>query len=287
MRSHPILVRKPHVRITDFDGDRWPVQDDPIFSHFLATLSAVFPRVEEFFVATVRAHRDAVPAGSPLEQQIKGFIGQEAMHAHEHRAVNKRLDELGYDTEYVSNGLEALTARLLALKPELLPLAVTASAEHFTIIFAMAVLSDETTRNTLLAHPDLALLGCWHALEELEHKHVAFDVFGHAGGGYLTRALGMMVTLTVIGGYVMKCWMRAVYRDRAHMTPARYRRFLHNLRRQLLLSPWALRCTLAYFRPDFHPDDMDTDALMKEWSERLADRTTLMTGSRARARGSV
>lgn len=277
--AKPLPVRKLNRPFTELGRDQWVVEDDPIFSHFLATISAVFPDVEDFFVATVKANRAAIPAGSPLLQQLKGFMGQEAMHAHQHRALNAQLATLGYDTEYVTKGLAPLTAWLLALKPALLPLSVTASCEHITVVFAKAVLGDETTRNTLLANPDVAALGCWHAVEELEHKHVAFDVFVHANGSYAVRVLGMVVVVTVVGGYFSKCWIHAVYKDRAHLTLSRCRRFFHNLRHQLLLSPWAARQVLEYFRRDFHPDDMDTDALMTEWARRLADETTVMGGA--------
>ena len=36
--------------------------------------------------------------------------------------------------------------------------------------------------------PDRAPLWLWHALEEAEHKAVAFDVYRAAGGGYVRRA---------------------------------------------------------------------------------------------------
>jgi len=274
--AHTIPVRRLDTLFEDLGGERWIVRDDPIFSHFLATISAVFPNVEDFFVATVRAQRAVVPPDSVLKHQVKGFIGQEAMHGREHRRVNERLAALGYDTDYVSTGLVSLTARLLRLKPTLLPLAVTAAAEHFTVIFAKAMLGDETTRTTLLQHPGIVALGCWHAVEELEHKHVAFDVFKLSGGSHFVRVLGMLVTLTVIGGYVMKCWTRAVFKDRQHLTWACFKQFFYNLRHQLLLSPWALRHTLAYFRRNFHPADMGTDALMAEWSQRLAGQTTVV-----------
>ena len=55
------------------------------------------------------------------------------------------------------------------------------------------------------------------------------------------------------------------------------RRFLHNLRHQRLLSPWALKQVLVYLQRDFHPNDMDTDALMKEWSERLVEQTVILS----------
>lgn len=273
----PLPVRKLKLPLDNLGRDRWLVEGDPIFTHFLSTISAVFPNVEDFFVATVQANKAAIPAGSPLLHQVKGFVGQEAMHAREHREVNQRMAALGFDTSEVSNALASATAFMFRLKPALLPLAITASCEHFTVVFAKAVLSDETTRKTLLSHPDVAALACWHALEELEHKHVAFDVFKYAGGSHAVRCLGMMVTFMVMGGCFMSYWAKAVYKDREHLNSASVGRFLHNLRHQRLLSPWALKQVLRYLRRDFHPNDMDTDALMKEWSERLAGQTVILS----------
>src|SRR6476620_10309137 len=60
---------------------------DPILSHIAANLSAVFPDGEDFFVRSVRHYRDRV-TDPVLKQQVKGFIGQEAMHGREHRVFN-------------------------------------------------------------------------------------------------------------------------------------------------------------------------------------------------------
>lgn len=279
----PIPVRRLDVDLSTVTSGRWLVDDDPIFSHFLATLSAVFPNGEDFFVTTVRRHRDAVPSGSLLKSQVKGFIGQEAMHGREHRALNARLDELGYDTTRASEGIGRLLQRLLRLRPTTLPLAMTAAAEHLTGTFAEAVLGDERTRRTLFANPDAQALITWHALEELEHKNVAFDVLDRADGRYVVRAGGMVLTLVVLGGYVGFSWARAVYVDRRFLTRATHRVHRHNLRRQRLLSAWSLRKVLSYFRVGFHPDDMDTDGLVAEWAERLAATTTVISPAAPRS----
>jgi len=64
--------------------------DDLIGSHLAATLSAVFPDGEDFFVRSVRHFRDEV-TDPALKRQVAGFIGQEAVHGREHRAFNDRL----------------------------------------------------------------------------------------------------------------------------------------------------------------------------------------------------
>src|SRR5947207_12808764 len=71
---------------------------DLIQSHLAASLSAVFPDGEDFFVRSVRHFRDRI-TDPVLKRQVAGFIGQEAVHGREHRAFNNRLDELGYPTK--------------------------------------------------------------------------------------------------------------------------------------------------------------------------------------------
>ncbi len=73
---------------------------DLILSHLAASLSAVFPDGEDFFVRSVRHFRDQI-TDPELKRQVAGFIGQEAMHGREHRVFNDRLDELGYPTKQV------------------------------------------------------------------------------------------------------------------------------------------------------------------------------------------
>jgi uncharacterized protein len=269
--SRRIPVRKLGVDPSTLDVERWVVDDDPIFSHFLATLSAVFPRGEDFFVASVRRHREAVADDPVLKAQVKGFTGQEAMHGREHRALNARLAELGYNTVRADRTIGRLCDLILALPPSTLPVAATAAAEHFTGLLAEAALGDDRTREILFGHEVIEPLIAWHALEELEHKNVAFDVMEEAGAGYPTRVAGWMVTVGVLAGYVALEWGRSVWAIRDEITPLQRQRFLHNLPRQKLLSPWFVRHGLTYLRPGFHPDDTNTDALVEEWRVRLAD----------------
>lgn len=78
-------------------GQLWLIPDDPIFSHFLAMLSALFPHGEEFFVTTVRDNRAGIGDDGVLRRQINAFIGQEGMHGREHRTLTaqRRRPQLG------------------------------------------------------------------------------------------------------------------------------------------------------------------------------------------------
>lgn len=266
-----IPVRRLRDRHSDHELGEWIVPGDPIFSHFLATLSAVFPKGEEFFVASVRRHRDAVADNPTLKAQVKGFIGQEAMHSREHRDMNARLAAMGYRTERADRTIGVLVDLISRIPPSTLPIAATAAAEHYTGLLGESVLSDDRTREILFGQDAVEPLITWHALEELEHKNVAFDVMEAAGAGYPVRIAGFLATTGVLASYVVVEWGRAVWEDRSVISRSQRRRFLHNLKRQKLLSFWFLGNVVRYVRPGFHPDDTDTDALVEEWKLRLAD----------------
>ena len=138
-------------------------------------LSTTFPRGEAFFVESVRAFRDGVPPR--LAEEIKAFTTQEAIHSREHDAFNKRAAQAGYDLSM----LEAQVEKRLAItrgKPPIVSLAATMALEHFTAILAHQLLADP--RHLEGADKEAADLWRWHAVEEIEHKGVAYDTWLYA-----------------------------------------------------------------------------------------------------------
>jgi hypothetical protein len=240
---------------------------DLILSHVAAALSAVFPDGEDFFVRSVRRFRDQV-SDPALKRQVAGFIGQEAMHGREHRALNDRLDALGYPTKVVERivkrGLQ-IRERILSAKSNL---AATAALEHFTATLAELVLTSADTRD-LFGHEGVKNLFLWHALEESEHKAVAFDVYKAVGGSELTRVLTMKLLRFgfVIGMSVQV--IASLLGDRATYRRGNLLRSWRRFRRSPLLSRqlWDQLCD--YDRPDFHPDDRDTTELVERWRTEL------------------
>ncbi len=240
---------------------------DLILSHLAASLSAVFPDGEDFFVRSVRNFRDDI-TDPALKRQVAGFIGQEAMHGREHRAFNDRLDELGYPTKT----FEKLTKKGLAVRERMLSqksnLAATAALEHFTATLAELVLSDEQTRN-LFGHDEVRNLFLWHALEESEHKAVAFDVYKAVGGTERMRVVTMKVLrFGFIVGMAGQVTISLLL-DRETYKPGKLRRSWRNFRRSPIMSKELWRRLKDYDRRDFHPDDRDTNELVTQWRDKL------------------
>lgn len=273
MSQPPQAARRVPTRRMSFEASlrdvprHFAADGDLLLSHIAASLSAVFPDGEDFFVRSVRHFRDEV-TDPELKGQIAGFIGQEAMHGREHRAFNRRLAELRYPTRL----FERVTERGLAVGERLVgahaSLAVTAALEHFTATLAELVLEDEATRR-LFGDGEVQDLFVWHALEESEHKAVAFDVYRAVGGTERMRTAAMnLVTAAFIGGVAVAVAVSLVG-DRDTYRPRTLLRSLRSLRHSPLASGELWRQLRAYNRRGFHPDDRDTGALVERWRVEL------------------
>ena len=254
----------------DFDPDKVPLDfygGDPIQSLFMASLSLVFPEGERFFVDSVMHYRDRLD-DPELAAAVKGFAAQEGNHARAHAAFNAMVRAQGLE---VAVDLERRVKHLLRFRKKTAPaaarLAVTCALEHFTAILAEQLLTDADHRERL--HPSVRDLWVWHALEESEHKSVAFDVFQRVSGSYAIRARVMLIATAFFLGFIAYSHMRLV-KERGLLGDVRglLGTFDHLwLRRGLFRK--LIPAYLDYFRPGFHPDDRDTTALLADWRRRL------------------
>ncbi len=241
---------------------------DPVMSHAVAMLSAMFPPGEDFFVRSVRAYREEI-TDADLREQVKGFIGQEAMHGRGHREFNDRLAAIGYPTK----GLEKVVDRSLRIRERIqgrrANLAVTAALEHYTATFAETLMSSEEAQE-LFDVPAVRSLLLWHALEESEHKAVAFDVYQHVGGGERLRRLMMNVTTVSFVSALVVATTVSVLKDReTRRHPVHLGRSLARLRGSPFVHREAWRRIRDYNRPGFHPNDNDASELLERWEFEL------------------
>lgn len=240
---------------------------DLVSSHLAASLSALFPDGEDFFVRSVRHFRDQI-TDPELKRQVAGFIGQESVHGREHRLLNDRLAELGYPTKRI----ERFTRKGLAFRTRVAPpkanLAATAALEHFTATLAELLLTNEEARN-MFGHDGVRDLFVWHALEESEHKAVAFDVYKAVGGGERMRVWTMKsIRFGFVAGLTLQIAVALLF-DRSTYRRGGLRRSLAGFRRSPLISRELWQQLRDYDRPDFHPDDRDTTELVEHWRTEL------------------
>ncbi len=266
----------PKVRRIRFRfGDPQPmkrhfVEGDIVLSHLTALLSAIFPPGEESFIRSVRRFADSV-TDPVLQKRVAGFIGQESVHGQEHRRLNEQLVTMGYPLVRLfmfdrDSRRHKLIMRYENRLPGYLHLAGTAAAEHYTATLAQRMLSDEM--QAIPGDPEVRHLLNWHAIEELEHKSVAFDVYRAVGGPERIRIAVMRVAYVLTIPVATAGVMLSILTDPAGWHPIRVLRqtigvFLGPLLKGVMAD---LR---KYMKPGFHPDDIDTGELLEKWRAEL------------------
>jgi predicted metal-dependent hydrolase len=263
--ARPLTLRPMQLKLDDRTPRYW-MANDAWETHLLNALSLTFPAGERFFMRSVRALRDHVrdPA---LAEQVRGFLAQEALHGREHGVMNRWLKTLGLPAGTIERHLEARIQEESATRAPLDNLALTSALEHFTAILAKLLLTDASLRARF--HETMLPLWYWHAIEELDHKAVAFDVYQAAGGSYERRVLwmagatlGLISTAMVIQWHLLKreerrpslgSWLRGIAR---YAGPKGY-----------LAS--VLPAYLQYYRRDFHPWQDDDRALITQAEREL------------------
>ena len=111
-------------------------------------------------------------------------------------------------------------------------------------------------------HEDVRPLWLWHAIEEIEHKSVAYDVYAAAGGSYRLRVVTMLAaTVTFLTRVTMR--QRRLLREEGQLGDlrGRARSFVRFFGPRGHFSG-LLPLYLAYFRRDFHPSQHDDSALL-------------------------
>jgi len=244
---------------------------DIVMSHVLTVLSSTFPEGEKFFVRSVAAVRDEV-TDPKLRKDVEGFIGQEEMHGREHKVLNDKLAEFGYPTRGIDSYVRGLYWVRERIQTKKVNLAFTAALEHYTATLAELLLTDEEARRSV-GEPGARDILTWHALEESEHKAVAYDVYKAVGGGEFMRIFVMFLTdLLFIFETGVMLVISLLKDPTTWRHPIKVLRSFARLPKQPFMSMRALKILSEYHRPGFHPNDRDTRDLIADWRQALFGR---------------
>ena len=173
--ARPTIVPRGFRAVPDALGNRHWVRRDPYATAFFNALSAVFPHGETFMIRSLVPWVSRVPEA--LRNDVEAFIEQEAGHSREHVAMNKALIEAGYDINPLDRKIRAFVA-FFEDASDIVKLTATMCIEHFTAIIAAELLKNRYHLDGV--DDDMLELWLWHAVEEVEHKGVAFDVWNYA-----------------------------------------------------------------------------------------------------------
>jgi len=261
---HTIKVRRMDFEFTPDIPDNYAA-DNPILSALLAALSGSFPAGERFFIDSVRHFMDEVH-DPELRKRVRGFVGQEASHTKEHLNFNRFLDERGFFAKMIEERVEAGIGKLKEMSTPEQCLAHTVALEHMTAFLASAILENPELLNRM--HPTVAAFWAWHAIEEIEHRSVAFDVYKAVVDDEKLRR-HMMTRTTILFSLLNGYRTFLILKRRGTLTDLPAWREAYTLmfgKKGALRRTWPL--FRAYYREDFHPDQHDNDAIVAAAKEK-------------------
>ena len=157
-------------------------------------------------------------------------------------------------------------------RPQIVQLALTVALEHFTAIMAHSLL---TERQPLPgASEEILRLWQWHAIEEIEHKAVAYDTF-LAVTRHMSGLRRWALRCQVMALVSLQFWysnfqrMADFFRQDGMNTPRTWWR----VAKYLLVKPGMMRRIfrdyLRFYGPGFHPWHRDDRKLIREIESKL------------------
>jgi predicted metal-dependent hydrolase len=238
--------------------------DNLLKSAYIAAMSATFPGGEAEFIESVRLFRDKID-DKELQEQIRGFIGQEGHHSHQHRLFNKTLTDMGLDAVGIEDVFQKDLERTLKGRTERERLAFTACFEHQTAILSEEILTNPEFLKGM--DPTIKSLMEWHAVEEIEHKGVAFDVYMETVGDRKLLFKAQRIATVLFQYRVTKYMVIMMWRARAMPSWKDVKGYLKFMFGKNGLIRNLRKPYKDFFREDFHPWDHQNQGLIEEWKQ--------------------
>lgn len=238
------------------------------FTHLMNTMSLVIPVGERFFIDAVRHYRDHLQ-DPELKKAATAFIGQEAMHGREHDDYNAKMFERLPSAEVFEKRVKTLLDFFQNNSPAVFRLSTTIALEHLTAIMADAYLSEPRVSEN--AEPRYDALWRWHALEETEHKGVAYDVWEATQGkgplAYGARTVGLASATAIFWAMFIPHFLNFVRHERKLTDLKGWRSFYRMAIGEVGFLRKMVRPWFNYFRPGFHPWDDDNSHYLKQMDQ--------------------
>lgn len=173
----------------------------PFKTRVFDALSLTFPDGERYFISSVRLYRDQI-TDPELQAKVKDFILQEAQHGIAHDKMNQIMKDQGMPVDAMIGEMKSRFDYWLKHKSPEINIAITAASEHLTALMAECFYAKKETLAEV--DPYVRALYAWHAIEEMEHRDVAFDVMQNvAKVPYAVRARALAITSVMMYGFTL------------------------------------------------------------------------------------
>lgn len=145
---------------------------------------------------------------------------------------------------------------------------ITCAFEHFTALLGGYILRHPEILSTL--DEDATKLWVWHAIEEIEHLAVAFDVYQAV---YKDDKVRRSVMRSVTTGFASltfysasRLFMQGYKKSIPKVSGNLYGFYLVGKMLIELIPEY-----LSYYKKDFHPSEIDYSDIVAHWKEKLAN----------------
>ncbi|MGB3302168.1 metal-dependent hydrolase [Gordonia sp. (in: high G+C Gram-positive bacteria)] len=268
-----------HARNVVFDLSGAPlhwIPNHPMSSNMISVLNLLLPEGERWFVETFN---EALPMikDDALAADIRGFVGQEAMHAEVHdRAVKDWMLDQGVDPTAYLQQMEWIFRRVLGprenrsakqkQKDLIERLWLIAAIEHYTALLGDFALNCSWAEKG--GHPGMVDMFTWHGAEEVEHRAVAHEAAAYFADSPLRRARSMSLALPFLAWLLLRGFRFINSQDPSvsHLSPLAKSKlavtsYFRDSRQGVFpkISGLAV-ATLSYFKPGFTPTDIGDTA---------------------------
>ena len=244
---------------------RYWYANDPYKTRVMDGMQLYFPEGERYFITSVRPFREQI-SDPILAKHVKDFTRQEGQHGIAHTQFNQLLRDQGMPVDEMLAMQKKRNNFWLTRFSQEFNLALTGAFEHFTALLAEGFFSRKQVMEG--ADPRVKALFAWHAIEEMEHKAVVFNVMTTvAKVGYLKRSAAMI--------YATLEMTFETYRSTDVLLKADGFSWLERKRMFFAHLPWMYGrngvfssfsgMILAYLKPGFHPDDIPVVHNYPDW----------------------
>ena len=253
-----------------------------VFTQFMNALSIFFPDGERFFIDSLRNYRDRIK-DEQLKKDVHAFIGQEAMHTREHVEYNKVMIDEGYPVAKQMKFLAVFLKFVQMILPKHMQLAVTMALEHLTATLGDILLRLPETLEG--AEENYKMMWQWHALEEIEHKGVSFDVWREVMPqtpySYLVRVIAYVLSHSIFWTFTFVYHLMLIRKSKQKATLRDWWSFVSHM----WFSPGVMRKIQGemfdYLRPGFHPWNYDNRHLLENIEDFATDAKALYQQDKA------
>ena len=270
VQYHATPIVRSNLDFKLADVPRYWFAGDPFLTRMFDALSLTFPDGERYFIQSVRLFRDQIQ-DPDLKQRVADFIRQEAQHGIAHDKMNQIMKDQGMPVDQFIQRLNKVFKFELKYRSPQYNIAMTAAAEHLTALMAETFYGEKETLQD--AHPYVRALFAWHAIEEMEHRDVAFDVMQQVGNvPEVTRKMALVLTTGLMFGFtlyranvMLKC--DGFNRTQRLKMNVRGLQWLFGKQGKLRKMQSQYR---DWFKPDFHPSQHPIIAQYDVWIDTLA-----------------